>query len=51
MISWFIEVAMNLAGPVQYLVEIGWSDSVCLEWLFPLTGFGTAESGVDRCVA
>ena len=24
--------------------------SVCIEWLFPLTGFGTAESGVDRCV-
>ena len=22
--------------------------SVCFEWLFPLTGFGAAESGVDR---
>ena len=26
------------------------SVSVRLEWLFPLTGFGIAESGVDRCV-
>ena len=23
---------------------------MCLEWLFPLTGFGAAESGVDLCV-
>ena len=50
MISWFVGVAMNLAGPVQYLVQIGWSISVCLKWLLPLTGFGAAESGVDRCV-
>ena len=50
MISWFVGVAMNLAGPVQYLVQIGWSISVCLKWLLPLTGFGTAESGINRCV-
>ena len=31
---WFIRGAMNLAGPIQYLVEIGWSVSICLEWLF-----------------
>ena len=48
--SWFIGGAMNLAGPIQYLVEIGWSISIFLGWLFPLTGFGAAESGVDRYV-
>ncbi len=51
MISWFIGVAMNLAGSVQYPVQVGWSVSIRLEWLFPLIGFGIAESGVDRCVA
>ena len=50
MISWFIGVAMNLVGPIQYLIQVGWSVSVCLEWLFLLTGFGAAESGVDRRV-
>ena len=50
MISWFVGVAMNLTGPVQYLVQIGWSISICLEWLFPLIGFGAVESGGNRCV-
>ena len=51
MISWFIGAAMNLAGSVQYPVQVGWFISICLEWLLPLTGLGVAESGVDRCVA
>ena len=51
MISWFIGVAMNLAGSVQYPVQVGWFVSIRLEWLLPLTGLGVAESGVDRCVA
>ena len=50
MVSWFIGVAMNLAGHVQYLIQVGWSVSVCLEWLLPLTGFGATESSVDRYV-
>ena len=50
MISWFVGVAMNLVGPVQYLVQIGWSISICLEWLLPLTGFRAAESSIFRCV-
>ena len=50
MIGRFIGAPMNLAGPIQYLVQIGWSVSVCLEWLFPLTGFGAAESDVYQCV-
>ena len=41
---------MNLTGPIQYLIQIGYSVSLCLEWLLPLTGFGAAESGIDRCV-
>ena len=51
MISWFIGVAMNLAGMVQYPVQVGWFISILLEWLLLLTGLGVAESGVDRCVA
>ena len=51
MISWFIGVAMNLAGSIQYSVQVGWFISIRLEWLLPLTGLGVAESGVDRCVA
>ena len=51
MISWFIRVAMNLAGSVQYPVQVGWFVSICLEWLLPLTGLGVAESGIDCCVA
>ena len=51
MISWFIGVAMNLAGSVQYPIQVGWFISICLEWLLPLTELGVAESGVDRCVA
>ena len=51
MISWFIGVAMNLAGSVQYPVQVGWFVAIHLEWLRPLTGLGIAESGVDRCVA
>ena len=51
MISWFVRVAMNLAGSVQYPVQVGWSVSIRLEWLLPLTGLAVAESGVDHCVA
>ena len=47
MIGWFIGGAMNLAGPIQYLVLIGWSISICLEWIFLLTGFGAIEFGVE----
>ena len=50
MSSWFIGGAMNLAGMIQYLIEVGWSVSIFLGWLFPLTGLGAAESGVNYCV-
>ena len=42
MISWFIGVAMNLAGSVQYPVQVGWFISIRLEWLLPLTRIGVA---------
>ena len=51
MISWFIGVAMNLVGSVQYPIQVGWFISIRLGWLLPLAGLGVAESGVDRCVA
>ena len=51
MISWFIGVAMNLAGSVQYPVQVGWFISIRLEWILPLTGLGVYESGVDCRVA
>ena len=51
MISWFIEVVVNLAWSAQYPVQVGWFISIRLEWLLPLTGLGIAESGVDRRVA
>ena len=38
---------MNLAGSVQYPVQVGWFVSLRLEWLLPLAGHGIAESGVD----
>ena len=51
MIGWFIGVAMNLAGSVQYPVQVGWFVAIRLEWLLPLSGLGIPESSVDRCVA
>ena len=38
---------MNLARVYEYAVQSGRSLIVSFERLFPLTGFGSAESGVD----
>ena len=38
---------MNLAGPIEYSVQTGWTIFVSFEWLLPLTGFRATESGVD----
>ena len=38
---------MYLARAVEYSVQIGRTRSSCFEWIFPLTGFGASESGVD----
>ena len=37
---------MNLAGPIEYSVQTGWTIFVSIEWLLPLTGFRATESGV-----
>ena len=41
---------MNLARPIEYFVQAGWTIFVSFEWLLLLTGFRAAESGVDRRV-
>ena len=50
MISWLFGGAVYLAQAVEYSVQIGRTRSSSFEWLFPLTGFGASESGVDYCV-
>ena len=46
-IGWFVGGAVNLARPIKYSVQTGWTIFVSFEWLLPLTGFGVAESGID----
>ena len=41
---------MDLARTVEYAVQAGWSLIVPYIRLFPLTGLGAAESGVDCSV-
>src|SRR3954466_12542384 len=38
---------MYLARAIEYTVQTGWARSVSFEWLFPLTGFGASESGIN----
>ena len=38
---------MNLAWTVEYAVKTGRARIVSFEWLFLLTGFRAAESGID----
>ena len=47
MIGWFVWGAMNLAWTIEYAVQAGWSRIVSFIWLFPLSGLGATESGVD----
>ena len=49
-VGWFIEGAVNLTRAIEYAVQTGRAQIVSFEWLFPLTGFRAAESGVDRRV-
>ena len=41
---------MYLTGAVEYSVQTGRALSISFEWLFPLTGFGASESGIDYCI-
>ena len=47
-VGWLVRGAMNLARALQYMVQTGQSLIVTLEWLLPLTGFRSGESGIDR---
>ena len=50
MIGRLIGSAVNLAWPIEYSVQTRWTISISFEWLLPLTGFGAAESAVNRRV-
>ena len=50
MVGWFVWGAMDLARTVEYAVYDGWSLIVSFIWLFPLTGLGATDSGVDSSV-
>ena len=49
-VRWLVWGAMNLARAFQYAVQTGRSLIVSFERLLPLTGFGSAESGIDHCI-
>ena len=50
MIGRLVRGAMNLARPIEYFVQTGWTIFVSFEWLLPLTGFRATESSVDHLV-
>ena len=50
MVGRLVGGVMNLARPVEYLVQIGWTVPISFEWLLPLTGFRATKSSVDRCI-
>ena len=50
MIGRLVRGAMNLARPIEYFVQTGWTIFVSFKWLLPLTRFGATESSVDRRV-
>ena len=50
MIGWFIGGAVDLAWTIEYAVQTGRARLVSFKWLFPLTGLGATESGIDRRV-
>ena len=45
-VGWLVQGAMNLAQALQYVVQTGRSLIISFERLLPLTGLGSAESGV-----
>ena len=46
-VGWFIGAAVNLTRAIEYAVQIGRAQIVSFKWLFPLTGLGATESGID----
>ena len=49
MIGWFIGGAVDLTWTIEYAVQTGRAQIVSFKWLFPLTGLGATESGIDGC--
>ena len=47
MIGWFIGGAVDLAWTIEYAVQAGRARIISLKWIFPLTGLGSTESGID----
>ena len=47
MIGRLVRGAMNLARPIEYFVQTGWTIFVSFECLLLLSGFRAAESGID----
>ena len=47
MIGWFISGAVDLTWTIKYAVQTGWARIVSVKWLFPLSGLGSTESGID----
>ena len=47
MIGWLVGGAVDLTRAIQYAIQTGRSQSTFFEWLFPLTGSRTSESGID----
>ena len=48
MIGRLVRGAMNLARPIEYHVQTGWTILVSFEWFLPPTGFRAAESSIHR---
>ena len=38
---------MDLKWTIEHAVQTGWARIVSLKWLFPLTGLGATESGIN----
>ena len=47
MVGWLFGGAEYLSRAIEYSVQIRRTRSSSFEWLFPLTGFGSSESGID----
>ena len=50
LIGRLVRGAMNLARPIEYSVQTGWTVFVSFEWLLPLSEFRASEFDIDRRV-
>ena len=47
MIGWFTGGAVDFTWTIEYAVQVRQARLVSFKWLFPLTGLGATESGID----